>query len=180
MNDLLHMPCAWHYWRAADLCRRWHPGNTMIRSTFQLCAPLLALAMASSLQAQPQAPRSAASLADITGSVLVNRGEQFVAGVDGDVLASGDRVMALAESGALLRYDDGCDVRVEPETVVTLSEGSPCAGWLLAVESVAPSGLAVGAGAAAATGVSPWVYVPAIAVAGFLVYEEFFDSPSSP
>lgn len=140
---------------------------------------VLALLLGAGVSGQPQAPTSAATLVDIEGNVLVNRGEQFVQGGDGDVLASGDRVMAMEASSALLRYDDGCDVKVEPETVVTLSEGSPCAGWLLAVESVAPGGLAVGA-AGAATATSPWVYVPAVVVAGVLLYEEFDDDPSSP
>lgn len=141
----------------------------------------LALLLSTAVLAQAQAPTSSASLADIEGSVLVNRGEQFVAGSDGDVLAKGDRVMAMEESTALLKYDDGCDVRVEPATVVTLSDGSPCAGWILAVESVAPSGLAIGAtSAAASTGISPWIYVPAIIVAGVLIYEELDDEPSSP
>jgi hypothetical protein len=138
----------------------------------------LALVYAAAAQAQPTAPKSSASLADVSGSVLVNRGEQFVAGTDGDVLGAGDRVMAMEGSTATLRFDDGCDVTVEGGTVVTLDEGSPCAGWLLATEAVAPSGLAVGAGTAA--GVSPWVYVPAGVLAAGLAYKEFEDDPSSP
>lgn len=139
----------------------------------------VALVCSAAVQAQPQAPKSAASLASVSGSVLVNRGEQFVAGADGDVLSSGDRVMAMEGASAILRYDDGCDVTVEGGTVVTLDEGSPCAGWLLVTEAIAPGGLAVGAGAATA-GLSPWVYVPAALVAAGLIYEEFRDDPSSP
>jgi len=118
-------------------------------------------------------------LADVDGSILVNRGEEFVAGGNGEVLMKGSRVMAMEDSSAVLKYDDGCDVKVEPGTVVTLSDGSPCAGWLLTVESVAPSGLAVGA-TGAAKGVSPWLYVPAVVVAGVLIYQELSDQPSSP
>jgi len=147
--------------------------------SIRILATALALGFSVAALAQPEAPKSAASLAEVSGSVLVNRGEEFVAGVDGDLLGNGDRVMAMENATALLKYDDGCDVKVESGTVVTLSEGSPCAGWLLAVESVAPGGLAVGAGGAAA-GVSPWVYVPAIVVAGILIAEETSDDPSSP
>lgn len=145
-------------------------------------AVTLSLALFSTVAiAQSEAPRSSAMLSEVEGSVLVNQGEQFVGAEDGVSLVSGDRVMAMEGASALLRYEDGCDVRIEPATVVTLSEGSPCAGWLLAVESVAPGGGAVGATTAAAgSGISPWVYVPAAAVALYAINEEFFDDPSSP
>lgn len=143
---------------------------------------LLACLASSMAFAQSEAPRASAVLVDLQGSILVNEGEQFLAATEGLPLSSGDRVMALENSTALLRYEDGCDVKVEPETVVTLTEGSPCAGWLLAVEPVAPAGVALGGAGAAATagGVSPWIYIPAGVIAGVLIYEEFFDDPSSP
>ncbi len=155
----------------------------MERVTLRLTGLALCLALVSVAHGQAEAPKSSATLSDVNGSVLVNRGEQFVQGTEGDVLASGDRVMAMDNSGALLKYDDGCDVRVEPGTVVTLSEGSPCAGWALAIEQAAPVGMAVGAGGTAGAvgvGSSPWVYIPAATVAGVLLYEEFDDDPSSP
>ncbi|MGQ0800772.1 MAG: hypothetical protein ACT4NL_11750 [Pseudomarimonas sp.] len=130
--------------------------------------------------AQTEAPKSSATLAEVDGSILVNSGEEFVAGVNGEVLMKGSRVMAMEGSTALLKYDDGCDVKVESGTVVTLSDGSPCAGWLLTVEAVAPGGLAIGAKGAVVAGVSPWVYVPAVVVAGVLIAEELDDDPSSP
>jgi hypothetical protein len=148
--------------------------NCLVRSALLATALMVSLGVS----AQTEALKASATLAEVDGSVLVNRGEEFVTGLDGDVLVKGDRVMAMGSASALLKYDDGCDVRVEPETVVTLSDGSPCAGWLLTVESVAPGGLAVGA--ATATGISPWVYVPAAVVAAILIREELSDDPSSP
>lgn len=127
--------------------------------------------------AQSDPPKSNAIVVEIQGSVLVNQGQQFEVVPSGTQLKAGDRVMAMSESSALLRYEDGCDVRVEPETVVTLDEGSPCAGFILASERALPAGLALGA---AGGGVSALIYVPAIAVTGVLVYDEFFDDPSSP
>jgi len=151
----------------------------MINSKIRVVSVAMALVFAGVASAQVSPPMSSASLADVEGSVLINRGEQFVAGASGDLVGNGDRVMAMEGSSALLKYDDGCDVEIEPGTVATLSEGSPCAGWLLSVEAVAPSsGLAVGGGVA--KGVSPWIYVPAVVVAGVLLYEEFSDDPSSP
>ncbi|MFA5685266.1 MAG: hypothetical protein WCY72_07175 [Lysobacteraceae bacterium] len=148
--------------------------KTLITSI--LAAAVLA---AAPVVAQDEKPKSDAIVTEIVGSVLVNQGEQFVPALDGMELKEGDRVMAMSESGALIKYEDGCDVRVEPDTVVTLDEGSPCAGWLLGVERVAPAGLALGAGAT--TGLSPWIYVPAIALGGVILYDEFDDDdPVSP
>jgi len=151
----------------------------IMKNAILAAAVSLTLVFSATVDAQTSAPKSSASLADVAGSVLVNRGEQFVAGADGDVLGAGDRVMAMEGSVAVLRFDDGCDVTVESGTVVTLDEGSPCAGWMLATEAVAPGGLAVGAGAGTAA-VSPWVYVPAGLLAAGLAYKEFEDDPSSP
>ncbi len=131
--------------------------------------------------AHAQDSRIAATLLDIEGSILVNQGEQFVTGANNLGLSSGDRVMALEASSALLRYEDGCDVKVDPETIVTLSEVSPCAGGLLAVEQLGAGGLALGAGApAASSGISPWLMGAAVVVGSGLIYEEFFDGRSSP
>jgi hypothetical protein len=155
-----------------------------------LCTALIAgsLALAGGAHAQTEAPKAGASLSSIEGSVLINKGEEFVEGTSGGTLGPGDRVMAMDGSSALLRFEDGCDVRVDPGTVVTMGEGSPCAGWPLLVEQVAPGGLAVGAagttgavgGAGFIAGTSPWVYVPAAVLAGGLIYKEYEDDPSSP
>lgn len=67
-----------------------------------------------------------ATLKEITGSVLVNQGEQFVELAPGTDLKPGDRVMAMEDSKALVHFFDGCDVEVEAGNVYTIDERLPC------------------------------------------------------
>jgi len=80
---------------------------------------------------------SAATVNAITGSVLVNQGKQFVPVQSGQALAVGDRVMVMQDSGAALRFNDGCDVRLEGGTIVTVPAVSTCAGGALEVSRLA-------------------------------------------
>jgi hypothetical protein len=67
-----------------------------------------------------------ATLKEFTGSVLVNQGEQFVELPPGTHLRPGDRIMAMDESKALVRYFDDCEVEVEEGKVYTIDERLPC------------------------------------------------------
>ncbi len=67
-----------------------------------------------------------ATLKEITGSVLVNQGEQFVELAPGTQLKPGDRVMSMEDSKALVRYFDDCEVEVEEGNVYTIDERLPC------------------------------------------------------
>lgn len=67
-----------------------------------------------------------ATLKEITGSVLVNQGEQFVELAPGTQLKPGDRVMSMEESKALVRYFDDCEVEVKAGDVYTIDERLPC------------------------------------------------------
>jgi len=73
----------------------------------------------------------------ITGSVLVNQGKQFVPVQSGQALVAGDRVMVMQDSGAALRFTDGCDVRLEGGTIVTVPTMSTCVGGQLEVSRLA-------------------------------------------
>lgn len=67
-----------------------------------------------------------ATLKEITGSVLVNQGEQFVELAPGTQLKPGDRVMSMEDSKALVRYFDDCEVEVKAGDVYTVDERLPC------------------------------------------------------
>ena len=73
----------------------------------------------------------------ITGSVMVNQGKQFVPVQSGQALVAGDRVMVMQDAGAALRFNDGCDVRLEGGTIVTVPTMSTCAGGQLEVSRLA-------------------------------------------
>lgn len=67
-----------------------------------------------------------ASLAQVQGTVLVNQGERFVAAAPGLALKKNDRIMAMDDSAAVVKYFEGCEFRVEAGTVATLPEQLPC------------------------------------------------------
>jgi hypothetical protein len=67
-----------------------------------------------------------ATLAEMRGTVLVNQGERFEAGSTGTLLKKNDRVMAMEESDATVKYFEGCEIKVKAGTVVTIPELIPC------------------------------------------------------
>ena len=71
-------------------------------------------------------PALAASVDSIQGKVSINRGSGFKP-LNGSTEANaGDQVMASPGGSANIVYPDGCVVKVDPGTVVTVQEPSPC------------------------------------------------------
>jgi len=91
---------------------------------------------------------SAATVNAITGNVMVNQGKQFVPVQSGQGLVAGDRVMVMQDSGAALRFNDGCDVRLEGGTIITVPAVSTCAGGALDVSRLAGDAAVMNAGTA--------------------------------
>ncbi|HET6545456.1 MAG TPA: hypothetical protein VFG55_01765 [Rhodanobacteraceae bacterium] len=85
-----------------------------------------------------QAADVIATLSDMSGSVLVNQGREFVAAQPGAGLVPGDRVLARQGSEATLTFADGCKSSVAPGTMVTIPDMSPCKGGDLLVQSTNP------------------------------------------
>lgn len=67
-----------------------------------------------------------AYFARITGSVLVNQGQQYRDGSDGQALETGDRVMTLSDSSAILQFRDGCRYTMKEDELITIPSLSPC------------------------------------------------------
>lgn len=110
--------------------------------------------------------QEAATLSGIQGRVMVNQGEQFVAAQPGQALRAGDRVMVSGDGTAFIAFPDGCDLRVEPDTLVTVPAVSTCAGGVAQVQRLAPGGgPAVGAPAASGFGVAGWLATATFVVA---------------
>jgi hypothetical protein len=121
----------------------------MIRHLSSLLV-LSALATPAIAQDAAPVPANVATAAQVAGPVQVNQGERFVPLRTGMALKAGDRVMALSKGSATLRFADGCDLRVNSETMVVVPKTSTCAGAIVAVQSTAPAGSgAVGSTAAA-------------------------------
>jgi hypothetical protein len=69
---------------------------------------------------------SAATVTSVGGTVSINGGNGFARISGGTSAKPGDLVMAGLSGRAEIAYDDGCRVKVEPGTVVTVAETPPC------------------------------------------------------
>ena len=102
------------------------------------------------------ATAQAATVRNVAGSVLVDRGSGFQR-VTGDVtVAPGDRVLANAGGSANIVYSENCIVKVDPGAVVTVIPASQClpVGGLTGVTPYVIGAAVVGGGAALAIGLS--------------------------
>lgn len=69
----------------------------------------------------------AATIAEITGTVLASTGQGFVAAQQSQTVNPGARVMVRANSLAKVSYSDFCVVIVKPGQTYTVAQNSPCA-----------------------------------------------------
>ena len=73
---------------------------------------------------QVLAKDEAATLQDLTGKVLMNKGDGLVSGKAGAALVDGDRIVTLDKSGARVVFRDGCDVTLK-ENIATQGDPVP-------------------------------------------------------
>jgi hypothetical protein len=97
------------------------------------------------------ASAQAAYLANVDGTVLINRGNGFRPAWSGAEVGPGDRVRV--ENGAAnIVYDNGCAVKVSPGQLVAVLSASPVcarensASFGLSTEELVIGGLVVGGG----------------------------------
>lgn len=93
------------------------------RATAAALAALLSAMAGGAAAAEEQ---GIAYIARISGTVLVNQGQQYRDGSEGLVLETGDRVMSLSESSAILQFRDGCRYTMKEDELVTIPSMSPC------------------------------------------------------
>lgn len=67
-----------------------------------------------------------ASLDQISGKVLVNKGKGFVTAKSGMPLSDNDRVITLNDSSATVVYSDGCVASLKSNNLLTLDKGLTC------------------------------------------------------
>jgi len=144
------------------------PGTTVTLPQDSPCACAVAAAERDAADGKAPGPaedaENVAQLEEIKGSVLVNQGVEYVPGTLGQSLDENDRVMAEVdessrdESTALIKYEDGCDIRVEEGTIVTVPETSPCACGIVVAQNAAPLGGAVIGAAVGGIGPGPIIF----------------------
>ena len=116
----------------------------------------------------------------VKGPVQVNQGEDFRPLKLNQPLNEGDRVMALRSGTATIHYADGCDLRVEPETMVEVPEESPCAGAIVTAHAITPAGTGA-VGAAAAGGLNAALpQIITVVVGSLIMYDEDENETVSP
>jgi hypothetical protein len=94
----------------------------------------------------------AATVDDIQGRILVDRGDGFKR-ISGPIGARpGTRVMANPGGSATIIYDNGCRELVEPGAVVTVKREGPC--QVGGVSPYVAGAVVIGGGAALAIGLS--------------------------
>ncbi len=86
---------------------------------------------------------SAATVTEIQGGVQIFENEQFVPVTPNQPVKVKDRILVQAESSAVLRYETGCDLKLDPG-ITEVPDGCFCLG-------------ALWAGGSKATPVWPWV-----------------------
>lgn len=88
-----------------------------------------ALLLASALVAAGQATAQgtgAATLQDLNGKVLMNKGDGLVSGRAGTALMDGDRIVTLDKSGAKIIFPDGCGVTLEENMIFVINSQLGC------------------------------------------------------
>jgi hypothetical protein len=79
-----------------------------------------------------------AVIQEAEGSVMVNRGETYVAAQPGMALGAGDRVMVLDGARAKLTFADGCPLPLVANSIATVPPASPCTGAITDVKAYGP------------------------------------------
>ena len=120
---------------------------------------------------------AAATLKRVQGEVRVNQGTEFVAAYDQLALQTDDRVMTLDDGKAVIVFDDGCEIEMAPNTLVTVPETSTCAGGVARAQNIAPGGAeAVGAGSSSNWRTALLIALPVAAAAVFIINND--DEPT--
>ena len=110
--------------------------------------------------AQPRKPQGTpagtpvATLKSVEGNVLVS-GEAGLGSADSKSrLVESSRVITTANATAVVEYDDGCEVKLEPNQRLEIDSDKPCKERVVQAESILkePAGLMLAGGAGAAGG----------------------------
>lgn len=75
-----------------------------------------------------------ATLTQVTGKVMVNKGKGYVAAKSGMSLGDNDRLITLDGSSAAVLYGDGCSSNVKANSVLAVSKALGCKAEALSVQ----------------------------------------------
>jgi hypothetical protein len=95
-----------------------------------LAALIAACAVGPAIAQEQEPPKDPiiGTLQNVEGVVLIKEGEQTVQAIEGQQLRKNQEVLVTDESRALIVFNDGCDLDLDPDDdVYKFSDGSPCA-----------------------------------------------------
>ncbi len=142
------------------------------------------LALLASPQLFAEEPRPAvAQLKEVQGNVLVSREAGLGAGREALRLTEGTRVITTNKSGAIVIYDDGCEVKLKENERFEVVTGKPCATLAALPQSIlaTPAGAATAASAGGAAAFAATLPVLGGAAAGLAAMRSLRESqPVSP
>lgn len=102
-------------------------------------AVALTMVVASASLAQGlAAPSVLAHLASVEGNVLVSHVSGLIAGSKGLALNESVRVITTARSKAVIQFDNGCRVTLEPNQRLVVSREKSCDAYPLLVQNILP------------------------------------------
>jgi len=97
-------------------------------------------------QAPQNQPKVVGKLIKVEGLVTVSSGQSLANAVNDAKLIVGSRIVTTSSGFVTLNFDNGCDIRLEPNQSVTVEDSNNCAAILAAVQTL-PVVAAAGAGA---------------------------------
>jgi hypothetical protein len=148
-----------------------------MRSTLNTLAALLLLGTSS--MASAQEPAQVATLNEVEGTIMVDKGKGFVT-VKGDtVLKEGDRVVTLEGSSAKITFADGCKAQLKANNMMTIMRTLGCKADIAEIVPVQNGATVAGPGAGVA--INNNLFVPLLAgiTAAGAVAEADNDTPVS-
>jgi hypothetical protein len=77
-----------------------------------------------------------ASVAEMSGLVTVSQGDKMGNAVKGTQLVPGSVVATSASSSAVIRYKQGCDVKLEANQSLKINDSNPCGAVVAGTEHV--------------------------------------------
>ena len=101
----------------------------------------LLLASTLAITGQAIAQGTEATLEELSGKVLVNKGDGLVSGKAGTALVDGDRIVTLEKSGARIVFPDGCSVALEENMIFVINSQLGCKAAPVATNQPVAPGL---------------------------------------
>jgi len=87
------------------------------------------------------AQSTSATLQDLNGKVLVNKGSGNVSGTSGAALKDGDRIVTLDKSAARIVFSDGCSVNLDENKIFVIDAKLGCKALPIAGAPAPAAGL---------------------------------------